>query len=427
MHGGIYFKPDRDIESLPIEDLPAPPAVTIPLVQYRETPARPVVNVGDHVAAGQMIGEPADDSGASLHASVSGTVTALSRCRGMLNRPVCSISIENDGKDEFASPISYDKPWQEAEPAELLAKIRLSGIIDWNGGTGVPLHTKLAAAQGKKIDALIINALATEPYCSADLRLCIEPLEKLATGIAICRKIAGASECMVAVGEGMPKALQAGSRLPGGFSLVRIRKAKYPLHDERFVAHVCEGNGRRSMVISAAAAASAGTAMVELVPSYHRVVTVVDSAAALPKYLRVRIGTPLKLLLEAAGVDAANMQKLVAGGPLTGSAVQDPGMPVTKATAALLAFGRSFPGERQYPCIGCRRCRAVCPMRLWPSRLAMLVQTEDSKELDKLGIMECIECGCCSYVCPSQINLVHYLTMGKQRLRERTVPARGAA
>jgi electron transport complex protein RnfC len=430
MSGGIFFKPDignTDPLSLPVENLPAPPIVTIPLIQNKETPARPIVKAGDYVAVGQIIGEATDDSGAHLHASVSGVVTKVSRYPYVRDPAAVSVTIENNGNDEFASPIPYDKPWTESGPDELIGKIRLSGIIDWNGGNGIPAHAKFAAAQGKRIDTLIINALATEPYCSADLRLCIDHSEKLAVGIAICKRITGASKCVVVAGGKIPKVLHGLSALPAGarpveFYSVRIKKAKYPQHEEGFVVRACPGIVLPAdcVVIGAAAAVAVRDAIVELIPSYQRAVTVAGPAIGSPKHLLVRIGTPVGCLLEACGADYTNIKKLVAGGPMSGTAVQDLETPVTKATGALLALDKTFPGQRQYPCFGCRRCYAVCPRRLEPSRLAQLVQADTVEELDKLGIMECIECGCCAYVCPSKINLVHYLSFGKWLVRERS-------
>ena len=435
--GGIFFKPAQwNTDSLPIENFPAPPVVTIPLLQNKEAPARPVVKAGDYVAVGQMIGEATDSSGAPLHASVSGTVTKVSRYPYVRDPSVVSVTIENDGKDEFASPIPYDKPWTESGADELIGKIRLSGIINWSCGTGVPVHAGFAAAQGKKIDTIIINALATEPHRSADLRLCIDQIEKVAVGIAICKRITGASKCVVIAGGKTPKILQALSVLPAGirpdgFSAVRIPKAKYPQHEERFVVRACMRacSGIDCVVIGAAAVAAVRDAIVELIPSYEHAVTVAGPAVGSPKHLRrVRLGTPVGRLLEACGTDFSKMKKLVAGGPMTGIAVQDMETPVTKATHALLALDKTFPGLRQYPCSGCRRCSMVCPLRLEPSRLAELAQAGaagldgmagTAAELDERGILECIECGCCAYVCPSKINLVHYLSFGKWLAGER--------
>jgi electron transport complex protein RnfC len=424
MPGGVFFRHGfGDTDALPSEEFPAPPVVTIPLVQYGETPARPIARPGDHVSAGQMIGEAAGPGGAPVHASVSGVVTDVSRCRWSRDPSAMSVTIENDGRDEFASPIAYDRPWSEAEPAGLIDKIKLSGIVDWNGATGVPVHTRLAAAQGEKNVRLVINFLATEPYCSAGQRLCAGQGEKLAAGIALCMKMSGAASCVMAAGEAAYPVLQAAHEL-SEVPLVWLKRAKYPLHEERFAARAAMADqraapGQRCVVISAAAVLEVRAAIEELMPSYTRTVTVAGPAVQSPKLLTARIGTPVKLLLEACGADFARAKKIVAGGPLSGVAVPDVEMPVTKATAALLALDKTFFAEQQYPCIGCRRCYAVCPVGLEPARLARLARAGNVPELEERGVMECLECGCCSYECPSKVNLVHYVMSGKSLVRAR--------
>jgi Na+-translocating ferredoxin:NAD+ oxidoreductase subunit C len=425
--GGIFIGREKgNAGTFPIERLTAPSFVTIPLTQYGGASAQTLVKVGDHVAVGQMIGAGPDDSAAPVHASVSGVVTKLFRHPCEHDPNVFSITIENNGKEEFASPIPYDKPWTESAPEELIKKIRLSGIVDWNG-RGVSLHSKLAEAHAGHVDTLIINTLESEPDVSSGTRLCIERIGKVATGIAICKKITGVSKCLIVVDGQNVELLRAAESVCSderlaGTTLVKIKSIKYPLHEERLLVRSCTGIELPSeastidagcVVISAVTAASVNDAIVELIPSFERVVTVAGPAAVSPKNLQVRIGTPIRLLLEMCGVDFVKMIKCVAGGPLSGSAVQDLDTPITKATKALLALEKTFPAEQLQPCIGCRRCSAVCPMRLDPSRLARYAKWGNVVELNEWHVGTCIECGCCAFVCPSKINLQHYIMFGK--------------
>jgi electron transport complex protein RnfC len=426
MPGGIFFKPGPgNAGELPFEELPAPSAVTIPLVQYRETPARPLVGPGDRVSMGQMIGSACGGGGAPVHASVSGTVTDVSRCRWAADPAAMSVTIENDGRDEFASPIPYDGPWREAEPAGLLEKLKKSGVIDGNGDRCVALHEKFSAAQGGKADTLVVSLLSTEPYCPVAPFVTAGQIEKLAAGVALCRKLAGAERCVIIAGETDGRVLQAAPSLRG-FPLVIMKKARYPQHEERFAARAAGAASRRrrtaagrSVVVSAPAVLAARAAIEELMPDISRIVTVAGPAVSAPKHLTARIGTPLRLLLEACGADLARAEKIVAGGPVSGAAVPDPAMPVTKSTHTLLVLDRTPCAGQQHPCIGCRRCYAVCPVRLEPSHLARLARAERTEELERRGVMECLECGCCAYVCPSKVNLVHFLMSGKSLVRRR--------
>ena len=423
--GGVLLKPDRQqTDTLSVESLPVPPSVIIPLLQHAGgIPARPIVRPGDHVAMGQMIGEACDATSAPVHASICGIVARLDRFPYAPGCTAFSVVIENDGREEFASPIPYAKPWTEADPAELIHAAAFSGIID----RGAPAHTKLAAAAPARIDTLIFNAVTDEPFLAADYRLMIEQAEKVLTGIIICKKITGSSRCIIALSDNKPELAAAlsekiaGERF-GGVSLAKV-KPKYPQHEERLLIRACIGEEASSaaqagcMVLDAATAAYLRDAVMECMPCYQRIVTVAGPLVGSPKNLLVRIGTPLRSLLEACSVDVTKMKKLVLGGPLSGAACHDIDAPVVKSTSAVLALDASFPALQQNACIGCGQCAAVCPMRISPSLLAALVQRNDVAQAKGYSLMECIGCGCCAYVCPSKINLVHFLEFGKLQAR----------
>jgi electron transport complex protein RnfC len=369
---------------------------------------------------GQMIGEVSADTSAAVHASVSGTVTNISRYHYSENQGTFAVSIENNGDDEFASPIPYDKTWQDSTPQELSRKISLSGIIDFNG-TAAPAHTKFAAAP-KPAESLILNAMVTEPYANADCRLLLEQTEKVLTGGLIAQKIIGAERMFIAINEKNSAIEQALTSLLADerFKDIAIKKLKpkYPQHEEKLLAYVCSATPAAalcSLVLSAASAACIRDAVVECIPWYQRVVTVAGPAAGSPKNLLVRIGSPIAPLLEAGAVDLTKTTKIISGGPLSGRAVSALDAPVTKATNALIALDTIFPGSGGFACISCGRCIVVCPMRLAPARLARLVQKNDMVEAQTWHIHDCIDCGCCAYVCPSAINLVHFIQYGKQQ------------
>ena len=423
--GGIFLKSKWSADDLPIELLPAPSHVVIPLVQHAGPPSMPCVKIGQHVAGGQMIGLPHADGAVAIHASVSGVVSDIVRYPYTRSPGAFSVAIENNGNDEFASPIPYDKPWQDSSPQELIAKIRLGGIID-AAGNGVPLDSVLFAGPSSPIHTLIVNMVADEPFMSADARLLIEHVEKVFTGIAICLHASGASECLLVVDEkrapvvGAVTTMLADERFRS-YTLLKIKKAHYPIHNERLLIRACTGielpeETRASEVgiatIGIAAAFAVAEAIIGLVPSCRRVVTVAGPLTGTPKNLLVPVGTPARLLLESCSVDLSQVKKLVFGGILSGQAVQDLDRPITRSVSAILPLDTTF-GRDEQRCIGCRRCRGVCPVRLEPARLAMLVRTGQIAELDEWNISECIECGCCAWVCPSKINLVHWLALGK--------------
>ncbi|MBN1129089.1 MAG: RnfABCDGE type electron transport complex subunit C [Chitinispirillaceae bacterium] len=424
---GIFFKgAAKPPELFPFEILPAPPVVTIPLLQHRGPAARPCVSAGDPVARGQLIGRAEDSCSAPVHASVAGRVSGIDRYPYSSAPDAWCVTIENNGSDDFSSPIHYDKPLQESSADELLARLALSGIVD---ETGLPLDGMLARArQEEKVTTLIVSLLSTEPFLQAVDLLCAESAETLLKGSDLCRKILGAETCVIAVNQRKPANASALSamlnqeRFPG-CSLLPI-SAKYPHQNPRLLLRDCTGvelpfsaplTAAGCTVIGGEAAARVPEALVELRPCYERVVTVAGDAIASPKNLLVRIGTPVRALLEACGADFGAIQKLVVGGPLSGAAVRDFETPVTKSTTALLAFCTAFPAGSSNPCSKCRRCASVCPLRLDPARLMRQTMSREMASARASGILECIECGCCSYVCPSGINLVHWLQFGKKR------------
>ena len=422
--GGIYLEPGWGADNLPVEMLPAPSHVTIPLIQHAGTPAEPTVRVGDHVAMGCQIGIATAADAVPVHASVSGIVTKIARYPYSTKRNAVSVTIENDGNDEFSTPIPYDKAWRESAPADIVEKIHLGGIID----NGFPLADRLSQGRAGRVDTLLINALSTEGYCSADARLLIEQPRKAALGITICKYAVGATKCLFVIDENRTTVVDAVSSLMADeefndcdCSVLKIKKARYPLHNERLLLAACRGVELPAgalpaeagcAVIGIAAAVAVAEAVTGLTPLIRRIVTVGGPLASAPKNLLVPIGTSARRLLDACKVDIGAINKLIFGGALSGRAVQDLETPISKSVNSLLplaATAAPSPG----PCIGCRRCRTVCPMRLEPARLSKLVIAGAGDELDEWHIAECIECGCCAYVCPSGINLVQHIAYGK--------------
>ena len=432
--GGIYLKPNWSTDDIPVETLPALSHVTIPLIQHDGAPSDPAVQIGDHVAMGCRIGSPSNAGAVSVHASVSGVVTDVARYPYSAQRNAVSVTIENDGNHEFASPIPYDKAWHESTPAEIVEKIRLGGIID----NGSPLADRLWEGRDRRTDTLYINALSTEGYSSADARLLVEQPQKAVLGLTICKYIVGAENAVFVIDEKRTVVADAISALLADeglkdYSVLKLKKARYPLQEDRLLLAACRGielcEGASTAeagctVVGIAAAVAVAEAVTELTPSIWRIVTIAGPLVSLPKNLLVPIGTPARCLLEVCGVDLGAMKKLLFGGALSGRSVQDPETPITKTVNSLMPLG-AMPAPSTLPCIGCRRCRAVCPVRLEPARLSRLVTTGAVDELDEWYIMECIQCGCCAWVCPAGINLVQQIAYGKM-LRSRLPRWNGA-
>lgn len=433
--GGVHPSHSKSqTEHLATETFPAPPKVVIPISQHIGAPAKPLVKRGDRVLIGQPIAEPGGFVSSTIHSSVAGKVLSVAPFAHPLGKQVMAVEIENDGTEEKVEFTPFDKPWREAAPGELVQKIASSGIVGM-GGASFPTQVKLSPPSNKPIDTLIINGAECEPYLTADHRLMLERTEDLLTGMLILKKILGAKECFIGIEDNKADAIEAVSKKmedPRFKDMtLAVLKAKYPQGGEKQLINAIT----KRQVPSAGLPMDVGCVVQNVgtslaiydsifsgIPLYERVVTVTGPAVRSPKNLLVRIGTPMRALLEACDADFSKIKKLIMGGPMMGLAQSEFDVPVIKSTSGILAYDKITPAVREYPCINCGMCVRACPIRLVPSRLAKLVEKEKIDEAVEWNMMDCVECGSCAFVCPSKINIVQFVKLGKY-----TVQAKRAA
>ncbi|MBN1603112.1 MAG: electron transport complex subunit RsxC [Chitinispirillaceae bacterium] len=427
--GGIHPPHSKKkTEHLTIEQFPAPQKVIVPLSQHIGAPAKPLVKKGDRVLAGQLIAESSGFVSAVVHSSISGTVQSVGPFPHPCGKKVISIEIENDGLNEMAvfSPLLN---WRDAAQGELVQKIQAAGIVGM-GGASFPTHVKLSPPSNKTIDTLIINGAECEPYLTADHRLMLERTEQLLTGILILKKILSAQKCFIGIEENKLDAIQAVTPLLKDQKYREIKfarlKVKYPQGGEKQLINAITGREVPSgglpmdagcVVQNIGTAVAVCDAVIHGVPLFERVVTVCGPVVKHPKNYLVRIGTPLRLLLEATETDLSAAKKVIMGGPMMGTTQSDLDAPVIKSTSGILVLDSVQPGVREHPCINCGHCVHACPVHLIPSRLAKFVEKENMEEAVEWNIMDCMECGSCTFVCPSKINLVHFIRLGKFRVQ----------
>lgn len=434
--GGIHPPHSKtQTAGLSIEVFPAPSKVIIPLQQHIGAPAKPVVKRGERVSIGQLIGEAGGFVSAPVHSSVSGTVLSVGLFPHPMGKQVIGVEIENDGTEEKQMLSPLDKPWREAAQGELIQKIQSAGIVGM-GGASFPTHVKLSPPSNKPIDVLIINGAECEPYLTADHRLMLERTEDFLTGVLILKKILGAKKCFIGIEENKPDGIKLVNKLLSGslykdVTLARLG-AKYPQGGEKQLINAVTGRFVPSgglpmdagcVVQNVGTAVAVRDAILGGIPLYERVVTVTGPTVRNPKNLLVRIGTPIRLLLEACEVDLKASRKVIMGGPMMGIAQSDLDAPVIKSTSGLLVYDKVQPALREYPCINCGRCVAACPIHLVPSRLAKFIEKESIDEAVEWNVMDCMECGSCTYVCPSKINLVHFMKLGKFHVQAKRAAA----
>ncbi|MCD6218994.1 electron transport complex subunit RsxC [Candidatus Calescamantes bacterium] len=421
--GGVHPKESKLTSSLPIEELPLPEKVIIPLQQHIGAPNQPTVKKGDEVFTGTLLGKSDAFVSSPVFSSITGKVVEI----GEFPHPVLgrgkAIVIEKD-EEEIIDPSlkPIDNP-ENTKIQVLLDTIREKGIVGM-GGAAFPTHVKLSPPSSKPIDTVIINGAECEPYLTCDERLMIENGEEIIKGVKIIQRILNPERTIIAIEENKPEAISSIGKLIEKDIEIVILKTKYPQGGEKqLIKAVLKRDvpsGGLPLDIGVVVH-NVGTcfAIYEAIyrgkPLYERIITVTGEVER-PKNLRVRLGTPLSFLIEFCGGLKEKVNKIVFGGPMMGIAQISLEVPVIKGTSGVVALKKTRISP-EYPCIRCARCVDVCPVNLLPTQLARIVKFEKWELLEEYNVMDCIECGCCAYVCPSNIPIVQYIKAGKDKLR----------
>jgi Na+-translocating ferredoxin:NAD+ oxidoreductase subunit C len=432
--GGVHPEEHKQLTcNEPIRPLSPPSKVIVPLQQHLGAPAVATVKVGERVAEGQPLAEPQGFVSVPVHAPIAGEVTAIGPHPHPGGFEAESITIEKKDGDE--SP-----PWRlpgfrpdyaSASAEELKNLIRDAGLVGM-GGAAFPTHVKLSPPASKPIDTLIINGAECEPYLTCDHRVMVEDTEQVAHGIRILKQIMGVRRVLVGIEANKPDAVEVLTKALAGDREIQVVSChvKYPQGAEKQLIKVLTGRevppppglpmDVGAVVQNVGTAAAVARAVMEGIPLIERVVTISGSVVRKPSNLRVRLGTPVTELVEACGGLTEPPAKVVMGGPMMGVAQADLTVPVVKSTSGFIFFSRrEVPNIVPYPCLHCGRCVDACPLGLEPSELALRVEVGELDAAEALHLRECMECGSCSYTCPSSRWLVQAMRLGKARLNER--------
>ncbi len=431
--GGIHPKENKHYaENSPVQTLPEPDLLVIPMSQHIGAPCQPLVKKGDSVTMGQKIG---DGQGlcVPVHASVSGKVKAVEMRPHTSGTLSMSVVIENDHLDTLCPDIH---PRTQAEvdqltPQELLDIIREAGIVGM-GGAAFPTHVKLQSGIGK-VDTIIVNASECEPYIVADDRLCREYPGELLSGLQIIMKILGIPAAAIAIEDNKKEAARIlrSAIDPRTGIYVHSLPTKYPQGAEKQLIYAVTGRQVPSgglpsavgcAVFNAATCKAIHDAVYDGMPLIRRIVTVSGDIVMEPKNLMVPIGTAFDIMSQAAGRNE-NPYKVLSGGPMMGIAQYDLSVPVIKGTNAVTILGKKNKYDVEASrCIRCGRCIEVCPMHLMPVLMYKAMFTGDAEEMKATNLMDCIECGCCAYTCPASVPLVLAFKTAKHHIRASANP-----
>lgn len=426
--GGVH-PDDKKVfsRSQSIERLPMPSELIVALSQHLGAPAKALKAKGDTVRKGEKIGESAGFISADVHSPVNGVVKEIRRVT-LANSVQCDAFViipdaeQPDQKSEMLD-------WKGQSSADLLAKIKDLGIVGMGGAT-FPAHVKFTVPRDKKVEAFVVNGVECEPYLTADYRIMLEKGEEVLEGAMICAKIIGAQRIIVGIEMNKPDCIAHLKDIvkQKGYPIeIMGLKIKYPQGDEKQLLKATINreipSGKLPLDVGAVVA-NIGTcnAVYEAIvlgkSLYERVISVTGECIAKPKNILAPIGTKVSDLLAFCDGFSSEPEKLVSGGPMMGFSFFDMETPITKGSSGLLALPPQKK-VRTTACLNCGRCVATCPIGLMPAKLYRLITNGRYEEAMQTSLMDCKECGCCSYVCPAHLPLVHTMKTGKKLGRKK--------
>ena len=425
--GGVHPQDNKEFSAhKAIIDCPLPKQAVIPLIQHIGAPAVPVVEKGDKVRAGQLIAKAGGFVSANVHSPFSGTVTKIdSYVDGWGARvPAVFIDVEGDlWLDEIDKTPDIVRD-SIIEPKEIIDRITAAGIVGL-GGACFPTHVKLLPPPGKKAEVLIVNGVECEPYLTCDHQLMMEHGEEIILGIQLLMRALNIKRAIIGIEKNKPDAIEYMQKLSSRVLGISVKplNLKYPQGGEKQLIDACIGRQVPSgalpievgaVVDNVATIYAVYEAVLKRKPLLSRVVTITGKHVAKPGNYRVRFGTPLSDVVALAGGVPEGTGKIIGGGPMMGRAMNNIEMPANKRVSGLL-FLSEDEARRVEPenCIRCAKCVSACPMGLEPYLLSRQAELEQWDALEKHSVMDCIECGCCSFTCPSHRPLLDYIRMGK--------------
>ena len=429
--GGIHPSDNKEwSKDKAIEVIELPNEVLIPMIQHIGAPATPIVQKGDRVLTGQLIGQATGFVSANIHSPISGTVTAIDAYPNGQGQRRIMIAIKREG-DEWLESIDRSTELKREcnlSSKEIIEKVKDAGIVGL-GGAQFPTHVKLSIPDGQKAEMLIVNGVECEPYLTSDYRNMLERAEMMLTGVEILMRALNVERAVIGVENNKPDAIAHLEEVIAcdnyrGIEVMPL-KMRYPQGGEKQLIAAVTGRqvapppalpiSEGVVVSNVSTAIAVYEAVQKNKPLIERVVTITGKHLGSTHNFLTRLGTPLNSLLDLAGGLPEGDVKLLNGGPMMGRAIVDITGPINKGCSGITVLsGNEAARGKENVCIKCAKCVEVCPMGLEPYLLSKLAKLQKWDMAEEHNTIDCIECGCCSYTCPSYIPLLDYIRIGKQ-------------
>lgn len=433
--GGIHPEDNKLTHEVATQVAALPGQAVFPLSQHIGAPANPVVAKGDKVKVGTLIAEAGGFVSAPIHSSVSGTVLKIDTAIDATGyrKPVIIIDVEGDDWEETidrSDKLETVEAHPELTSEEIVSRIRAAGVVGM-GGACFPTFIKLTPPPTATAECVIINAVECEPYITADFRLMMEHPDEILVGLELLMKGAKVSTGYIGIETNKKPAIElltrkCAEKFGGSAYSVEVvpLQQRYPQGGEK---QLVDAVIRRQVPAPPAIPVSVGAivqnvgtayavyeAVMKHKPLFERYTTVTGKRLRNPGNFLVRMGTPMKDLIEACGGMPEGDNKLLAGGPMMGKALTSTEVPVCKGTNSVTVLsGNEARRKEPRPCIRCAKCVSVCPMGLEPYLLAKVSEVKDWERAEHEDIANCIECGSCQFTCPAHRPLLDNIRQGK--------------
>ena len=428
--GGIHPEENKLTHEVPTQLAPLPKQAVFPLSQHIGAPAKPVVAKGDVVKVGTLLAEAGGFVSAPIYSSVSGKVAKIDSAfdASGYRKPAIIVSVEGDEWEESIDRSEdlvkiEDRP--ELTPESIVESIKKAGVTGM-GGAGFPTFIKLCPPPGATAECVIINAVECEPYITSDYRLMMEHADEIIVGLQLLMKAAKVEKGYIGIETNKPAAIELLTKKAAADPRIEVvpLKQRYPQGGEK---QLVDAVIRRQVPAPPAIPVNAGAivqnvgtafavyqAVMKNKPLFERYTTVTGKKLSKPGNYLVRMGTPMRDLIEICGGMPDDDNKLLAGGPMMGRALTTDEVPVCKGTNSITILSGSDARRKPAdPCIRCGKCVNVCPMGLEPYLLATLSAKKMWERAEAEDVVSCIECGSCQFTCPSHRPILDNIRNGK--------------